>query len=423
MRDRAIRRLLVVDDDSAIGRVLIVDDEVAQCEMTRRMLQREGYACDIAASAFDALVKLSQEYFDIVISDIKMEEKDGLELLREALFQYPHLSFIIMTGYADEYSYSNIIDAGAADFITKPFAFGELIAKVRRIEGERRAEEELRKHRDRLEELVKSRTEDLTRANELLQQEIADRKKIEDSLRESEKRVRLLNEHILHMLMVMSHDIRGPLVAAAATLKLLLRGTYGKMDESAANTVRDLLSRMAHLLGTAEDFLGKAHAVDGSIKIQREVLDLRQDIIDPVLDEVYHDIEKHHISIDNRLGSIPACTIRIKANKTWLKAVFRNLFKNAIKYGGHACTIAFGFEDHGSHYRLNVYNSGKAIPEEDRDKLFTRFGRIGNTGERAPDGIGLGLYLIKEIIRKHGGDIWYEARPSGSDFVFTIPKV
>ena len=241
-------------------------------------------------------------------------------------------------------------------------------------------------------------------------------------LTESEKNVRLLNQHILNMLMIMSHDIRGPLVAIAATLKLLIRGIYGNMDESVMNTLTDLLSRVAQLLGVAEDYLGRAQSVDGFFKFEREVLDLRQDIIDPVLDELSNDIQQRNIIIDNRLGAIPAGTIPVHVNKIWLKAVFRNLFKNAIKYGGTGCRIAFGFEDHGGFYRLNVYNSGKPIPEEHRGKLFTKFGRIEPREGPVPDGVGLGLFLIKEIICKHGGDIWYEGKLDGSDFIFTIPK-
>jgi two-component system sensor kinase len=140
-----------------------------------------------------------------------------------------------------------------------------------------------------------------------------------------------------------------------------------------------------------------------------------------VLDEVSNEIEEQQIVIDNRLGAIPAGTIPIGADMMWLKAVFRNLFKNAIKYGGKGCRIAFGFEDHGSFYRLNVYNSGNPIPEEHRDRLFTKFAHMDEGGEKR-DGVGMGLYLIREIIRKHEGDMWYEPRQDGSDFIIILPK-
>lgn len=256
----------------------------------------------------------------------------------------------------------------------------------------------------------------------VLGRDITERKRAEETLLESEQRVRRLNEQILNMVMVLSHDIRGPLVAIASILKLLLRGVYGKLDQSPANTVKDLLSRCARLLGTAEDYLGKASIVGSSMNMDREVLDLRQDIIDIVLDELADDITRHDIVIDNRLGAIPAGFISISANKTWLKAVYRNLFSNAIKYGEDGCTISFGFEQHESHYRLNVYNSGRPIAEEDREKIFSKFGRIEPLEGSIPDGVGLGLCLCREIILDHGGEIWYEARPDGSNFVFTISR-
>lgn len=229
-----------------------------------------------------------------------------------------------------------------------------------------------------------------------------------------------LNENILNMLKVMSHDIRGPLVATAATLKLLQRGSYGSIDDSVANTVRDLSNRVKQILGIAEDCLGKANAVDAHMKIEKYEIDLRHEVIDTVLDELSNDIEAGQITIDNKLGTISTGAISVNASKIWLKVVYRNLFKNAIKYGGHGCTIAFGYEDHGSFYRLNVYNTGSLIPEEKRSVLFTKFGRV--EGETVREGVGMGLFLTKEIINRHGGDIWYEAKDNGNNFVFTLPK-
>lgn len=228
-----------------------------------------------------------------------------------------------------------------------------------------------------------------------------------------------LNENILNMLKIISHDIRSPLASVAATLKLLQRGSYGGMDDSIANTVKDLSLRVKQILGIAEDCLGKANAVDAHMKIEKHEIDLRQ-VIDSALDEISDEIKAGEIIIDNKLGAVPTGATVVNASKIWLTVVYRNLFKNAIKYGGHGCTIAFGYEDHGSFYRLNVYNTGTLIPEEKRSVLFTRFGRV--EGEAVREGVGMGLFLTKEIINRHGGDIWYEAKDNGNDFVFTLPK-
>lgn len=250
--------------------------------------------------------------------------------------------------------------------------------------------------------------------------DITDRKYGEMMLIQSSEEIKRLNENILHMLKVVSHDIRGPLVAMAATLKLLQHGSYGRMDDSVANTVQDLSGRVKQILGIAEDYLGKAHAVDAPMKIEKYEIDLRQEVIDAVLDELSNEIAAGEITIDNKLGAIPSGAIVVNASKIWLKVVYRNLFKNAIKYGGYGCTIAFGYQDQGSFYRFNVYNTGSPIPEEKRSTLFTKFGRV--EGRTVREGVGMGLYLTKEIIKRHGGDIWYEAKHNGGDFVFILPK-
>ncbi len=250
--------------------------------------------------------------------------------------------------------------------------------------------------------------------------DITDRKRDEAMLRQSNEEIKLLNENILNMLRMMTHDIRSPLLTMSATLKLVQRGHYGGMDESVVNTIRDLTTRVDKILGIADDCLGKAHVVDDKIHLQKEAFDLRQEIIEPVINELASEIEMRQVTIDNRLGSVPTGTILVNANKIWLKSVYRNLFKNAIKYGGERVTIAYGYEDLGSHYKFCVYNNGPVIPEENRQVLFTKFGRTG--GDSAKEGIGMGLYLAKEVITQHGGEIWYEDIDNAGGFFFTLPK-
>jgi len=252
--------------------------------------------------------------------------------------------------------------------------------------------------------------------------DITDRKLKEKEIAESRHQINALNDNILKMLKIMSHDIRSPLIATAATLKLLQRGTYGKLDESVFQTIKDLSVRINQILGLAEDCLAKAQVVDSELQIEKNEIDLRHEVIESVLSELATQIEEKNIFIDNRLGAIPTGTIVVNASTMWLKVVYRNLFSNAIKYGGHGCTIAFGYEDHGSYYRFNVYNTGTPIREDKRSVLFTRFGRVIREGEAVQNGVGMGLFITKEIINQHGGDIWYEARQGGNDFIFTLPK-
>ena len=126
-------------EGNIIERILVVDDEEGHRTVVGQFLQKVGYICDMAPDAFEALNALNHKHFDLVISDIRMHGKDGIELACEALGKYPQLCFIIMTGHAAQYSYNDIVDAGASDFITKPFSLGELKAKIDRIERERQS--------------------------------------------------------------------------------------------------------------------------------------------------------------------------------------------------------------------------------------------------------------------------------------------
>lgn len=118
-------------------RILVVDDEAEFRTLIPRFLEKKGYSCAVAVDASEAMQKICGTTFDLVISDIRMKEKDGLELMREAKRIFPDLDFIIATGFTAEYSHSEIIARGAADFITKPFDLGELQAKIERLERER----------------------------------------------------------------------------------------------------------------------------------------------------------------------------------------------------------------------------------------------------------------------------------------------
>ena len=106
-----------------INRILIVDDEQEMCATLTKSLQSSGYSCESNTDPVDALTILRQGNFELAVSDINMPSMDGLKFLNEVSKVAPGIDTIMMTGYTDAYSYSDIIKAGAADFIAKPFLF------------------------------------------------------------------------------------------------------------------------------------------------------------------------------------------------------------------------------------------------------------------------------------------------------------
>jgi PAS domain S-box-containing protein len=224
-----------------------------------------------------------------------------------------------------------------------------------------------------------------------------------------------LENHILQMLSIVTHDIRSPIVSIASTIKLLAKGRFGEVSESVKQMINDIFNRMIKLEKIVGEYLTKSSVMNSNEIGRKETLDLREDIIDPILEEFSEEIEKGELQVDNRLGGIPGDKILVSANKNWLGIVYRNLLSNAIRYTPTGGTIAYGFEDKGEMYRLNVFNNGQSIPAEKRKSIFKMFESEASSG--------IGLPVIRELVRRHGGDLWCEEAPGGHpNFIFTLPK-
>ena len=112
--------------------ILIVDDESTMRSLLEKILAREGYQMYAARNGVAALEHLSERKFDIVISDMKMPEMGGFELLKHLKKEYPGVGVIMMTAYGDTYSVKDALLLGADEYITKPFKSYEISLVVER---------------------------------------------------------------------------------------------------------------------------------------------------------------------------------------------------------------------------------------------------------------------------------------------------
>jgi len=124
--------------------ILIVDDDATVRYLMNEFMQTVGYNSHMAASGEEALDKLRNRTADVVITDIMMPGMDGLELT-ELIRQKYNSEIIVMTGYSGDYSYEEVINKGASDFVFKPVRFEELLLRLKRVLRERYLKEELRK--------------------------------------------------------------------------------------------------------------------------------------------------------------------------------------------------------------------------------------------------------------------------------------
>jgi len=147
------------------GRILIADDEKDIRELLRDFLENEGYECQLAANAFDALEKFKAgEPFDIVMSDIRMPGKSGLELLEEIKQINPDVMVIMISAVKDIESAITAMEKGAYDYVSKPFKLNEVSFAASKAQGKRRLVLENKEYQKHLEKMVEERTSDLKNA-------------------------------------------------------------------------------------------------------------------------------------------------------------------------------------------------------------------------------------------------------------------
>jgi len=145
------------------GTILIVDDEKDIRQLLYQRLKSEGYHCGEAGNAGEALTYLGHSSTDVVLLDIKMPGKSGMQLLPEIKERYPDVVVIMATGISDMDTAIESVRQGAYDYLTKPFNLGEVVHSVKGAMEKRRLELELRDYQQRLEQKVEEQAKEISR--------------------------------------------------------------------------------------------------------------------------------------------------------------------------------------------------------------------------------------------------------------------
>ncbi|MEW6220429.1 MAG: diguanylate cyclase [Thermodesulfobacteriota bacterium] len=125
--------------------ILIVDDDPLIRELLGTFVSSFGFNFAVAGDGVEAVQKMAEEEYGIVITDIMMPNMDGMELLKRIREGHPHTDVIVVTAYGGTFNYTDVIKAGASDFISKPFNVDELEAKLNRVLREQRLLRELKR--------------------------------------------------------------------------------------------------------------------------------------------------------------------------------------------------------------------------------------------------------------------------------------
>src|SRR5271169_1472211 len=125
--------------------ILVVDDEREVCEIISDALTGQGHKVESASDGIEAVEKIKSSEFSIVVTDMDMPRMDGMQLIEYIVHNHADIDIIAITGHLMRYKYTEVVEAGASDFITKPFTINELEAKLNRLIRERGLREQLSK--------------------------------------------------------------------------------------------------------------------------------------------------------------------------------------------------------------------------------------------------------------------------------------
>lgn len=382
--------------------IVIVDDESIVTSSLRTLLTFEGnYNPKVFNSPFEALEYIKNNQIDLVISDFLMPEMNGIEFLSQVKQLKPGTSLILLTGYADKESAIQAInDIGIYRYIEKPWDNEDLLLCIRnglersnlleklnnKVNELSEAKMQLEKYNSQLESMVKERTDDLIKSRE-------------------------------DFVATLAHDLRTPLLAAIQTLKFFLDGSLGQLSERQNLLLETMLYSNQDMLGLVNALLEVYRYESGELILCKDYFNLK-DLINQCSQEVQSLLAKKGIDLvteDNY-------DLKIFADRQELRRVLANLLGNAVNYTQSGGKISISVDPKEDTTVVSVKDTGTGIPEEDIPKLFNRFSQ--GTSKKRSVGTGLGLYLARQIVEAHSGNIWLESElGKGSKFNFSIPNI
>jgi len=263
---------------------------------------------------------------------------------------------------------------------------------------------------------------DLTRSFNAMASSLRDRderlRKANTELGAANTSLQQINANYLDMLGFVSHELKNTLGVIYTSAHALDTGITGPLTENQGALVKNISKSIDRAVRMTRNYLDLARIEKGELIVQAKPIDVVSDVVSHVIDELGQAIEEKGMTLESELpASMP-----YSGDPDLLQIVYKNLLHNALKYGMENGTIRLGFREEETAYRFEVWNQGQGLSPEEITHLFQRFVRLGDEvkGYRST---GLGLFITKEIIEKHGGAIRAESHPGEwINFIFTLPK-
>jgi light-regulated signal transduction histidine kinase (bacteriophytochrome) len=355
-------------------RILCVDDEPLNLNLLEAMLSPRGYDVVSAANGPEALEKIAAERIDICLLDVMMPGMDGFEVCRRIKSDDLHRSIpvVMITSHADTKNRIRGIEAGAEDFISKPFDSAEVLARIKMLLH------------------VKSLNEQLQNAH--------------DKLEAANIELEAFNYSV-------THDLRRPLTNINGYCQVVKQLCGDKLDEQSKEYIQKIYDGTLRMNGLIDTLL--RFSLVTRVEIRRETIDLSA-----MAKAVATELEL--AEPERRVTFRIAEGVTVNGDAGLWRIVLDNLIGNAWKYTGkrEETVIEFGVTEVDRKPACFVRDNGPGFDMAFADKLFIPFQQLPGT---KVEGHGIGLATVERIVRRHGGRVWAESEPGmGATFLFTL---
>ena len=379
--------------------ILLVDDDAALLEALPHALniRLNAMQIDTSDAAFKALDMIQQNDYDAIVSDIKMPGMDGLTLLRKVRELRPDTPVLLITGHGEHQLAVQALRGGAYDFIQKPIDRDYIVAALRRAIQTHQLRQKvlaqqnaLRLHADSLERLVQRRTQELVEANA-----------VKDKF-----------------LSIVSHELKSPLENAKTMISMVHKQVeQGAPTELVTRGLTDMERSIARTEVLVQDLLDTSLIETNMFVLHRKRCDLVE-VCRRFLSE-YTQGAGPELTFD---FTGEAIEVEVDANRIY--QVLINLLSNARKYSPVGSPITIMLRQSGYEATIAVRDMGIGISEEALPHIFEQFYRAPDAevlnGDRP--GAGIGLYISRKIIERHGGRIDVQStQGNGSIFSVVLP--
>ncbi|RPH48660.1 MAG: HAMP domain-containing protein [Desulfobacteraceae bacterium] len=226
-----------------------------------------------------------------------------------------------------------------------------------------------------------------------------------------------LNKNYMDMLGFVSHELKNTLGVIYTSARALNLGLVGTLTEQQAALVGGIANSIDTAVKMTRNYLDLARIEKGELMVQTQLLDLLEQVVEPVLKDLHQFIASRNMRIENHLPG----RLKVSGDRELLRIVYKNFIDNAVKYGREGGTIRLGFARSGDNYSFEVWNDGDGLAPDKLAQLFNKFVRLHRDKETTRS-TGLGLFITKDIIEKHGGSVHAESREGEwISFTFTLP--